>query len=150
MPADESAIVDKGLGEFNDQAAPLHEVRTLSCFVRDEDGRVIGGVIGRRWGQLCELQQLWVEAGHRGRGLGVGLVREFERHAVRKGCTSLCLETLSFQAPDFYLKLGYTIAFTMRGYPHDIRKYQMVKELGSVETVGQPTRSHPDPPPRSA
>ncbi len=74
LPEEESAIVDKGLGDFNVQAAPLHEVQALSCFVRDEAGHVIGGAIGRCWGQLCELQQLWVEASYRGKGLGVGLV----------------------------------------------------------------------------
>jgi ribosomal protein S18 acetylase RimI-like enzyme len=135
LPAEESAIVDRGLDEFNGQAAPLHEVQALSCFVRDEDGHVIGGAIGRRWGQLCELQQLWVEASHRGKGLGVGLVREFERRATEKGCISFYLETLSFQAPEFYKKLGYTVAFTRSGYPHGIGKYHMLKQLGSAETA---------------
>lgn len=135
LPEEESAIVDKGLGDFNDQAAPLHEVQALSCFVRDEHGHVIGGAIGRRWGQLCELQQLWVEAGHRGKGIGVSLVQQFEHHAVQKGCTSFYLETLSFQAPEFYKKLGYTVAFTRSGYPHGIGKYHMVKELRGAETA---------------
>ena len=135
LPAEESAIVDKGLGEFNEHAAPLHEVQPLSCFVRDEVGRVVGGAIGRRWGELCELQQLWVEASHRGKGLGVRLVQEFERRACEKGCRSFYLETLSFQAPEFYKKLGYSVVFSRSGYPHGIGKYHMVKELGSPGTA---------------
>jgi ribosomal protein S18 acetylase RimI-like enzyme len=128
VPAEEGAIVDKGLGDFNDQAAPLHEVQALSCFVRDELGRVVGGAIGRRWGELCELQQLWVEASQRGKGLGARLVQEFERHASARGCKSFYLETLSFQAPEFYKKLGYRVALARSGYPHGIGKYHMVKE----------------------
>jgi hypothetical protein len=31
-PPEETALVDRGLGEANDAAAPLHEVRPLSCF----------------------------------------------------------------------------------------------------------------------
>jgi ribosomal protein S18 acetylase RimI-like enzyme len=135
VPAEEGAIVDKGLGDFNDQAAPLHEVQSLSCFVRDERGQVIGGAVGRRWGQLCELQQLWVEAGYRGSGLGTRLVQEFERLASERGCTSFYLETLSFQAPEFYKKLGYRVAFARSGYPHGIGKYHMVKEPGGAETA---------------
>ena len=135
LPVEECAIVDKGLDEFNNQAAPLHEVQSLSCFVRNGLGQVVGGAIGRRWGELCELQQLWVEAGHRGSGLGMHLVQEFERHASLKGCKSFYLETLSFQAPEFYKKLGYRVAFARSGYPHGIGKYHMVKELGGAETA---------------
>lgn len=131
LPAEATARVDRGLGEFNDQAAPLHEVRPLSCFVRDAAGRVIGGAIGRRWGALCELQQLWVDTAMRGQGLGAGLVRTFERHAADKGCTSFYLETLSFQAPDFYKRLGYRVAYARSGYPHGIVKYHMVKEAAN-------------------
>ena len=135
LPAEESAIVDKGLGEFNDQAAPLHEVQPLCCFVRDDVGQVVGGAIGRRWGELCELQQLWVEASHRGRGLGIRLVQEFERHAMKKGCRSFYLETLSFQAPEFYKKLGYKVAYSRSGYPHGIGKYHMVKDVNDAGTA---------------
>jgi len=135
LPADECAVVDKGLGDFNDQAAPLHEVQPLSCFVRNESGQVVGGAIGRRWGELCELQQLWVEAGLRGKGLGAALVREFERQASLKGCQSFYLETLSFQAPEFYKKLGYRVALERSGYPHGIGKYHMVKEPGGAEAA---------------
>jgi hypothetical protein len=34
LPAAETALVDAGLGASNDAAAPLHEVRPLSNFVR--------------------------------------------------------------------------------------------------------------------
>ncbi len=131
----ESEIVDKGLGEFNDRAAPLHEVQALSCFAREEGGKVVGGALGRRWGGLCELQQLWVDESHRSAGLGTRLVQEFERHAVRAGCKSFYLETLSFQAPEFYKKLGYRVVLVRSGYPHDIVKYHMVKELSGAEAA---------------
>lgn len=129
-PADATAIVDRGLDDFNNQAAPLHEVQLISCFVRDEADRVVGGAVGRWWGRLCELQQLWIDARYRGQGLGAQLVREFERRAAEKGCTSFYLETLSFQAPKFYEGLGYRAAFVRTQYPHGIAKYYMVKELG--------------------
>ena len=69
-PAEECALVDNGLGEFNKQAAPLHEVQPISCFARSPSGQVLGGAIGRWWGACCELQQLWVEPAHRRMGIG--------------------------------------------------------------------------------
>jgi ribosomal protein S18 acetylase RimI-like enzyme len=127
LPEAEAHIVDIGLGEANDAAAQLHEVRPLSCFARDETGQVVGGAIGRWWGQCCELQQLWVKPEARHRGTGSCLVRAFEGRAREYGCLSFYLETFSFQAPGFYQALGYEVAYEHKVYPHGIVRYLMVK-----------------------
>ena len=138
-PPAETAIVDNGIGEFNDAAAPLHEVAPLSCFARDATGGVIGGAGGRRWGRCCELHQRWVASEHRRRGVGAALVRAFEAQAQKHGCTEFYLETFSFQAPDFYRALGYVSAHEHCVYPHDIVKHLMVKrKVASIETGGAP------------
>jgi GNAT superfamily N-acetyltransferase len=128
-PARETALVDQGLGAYNDAAAPLHEVRPLACFARSPSGQVVGGAVGRRWGRCCELQQLWVEDSHRRQGIGARLVRAFEAHARGHGCTWFYLETLSFQAPSFYRSLGYHVEFERSVYPHGVIKYHMAKEV---------------------
>lgn len=128
-PPEESALVDQGLGEANDAAAPLHEVRPLSCFARDAAGQVIGGAVGRWWGPCCELQQLWVHPEHRRKGLGAELVRAFEARAQTHGCTSFYLETFDFQAPHLYESLGYRSAYAHDVYPHGIVRFMMVKHL---------------------
>jgi ribosomal protein S18 acetylase RimI-like enzyme len=129
VPADAGAIVDTGLGASNEIAAPLHEVRPLACVARGGDGRVIGGAVGRSWGDCCELQQLWVAAEHRRRGLGARLVRGFEAQAQARGCRRFYLETFSFQAPALYRALGYAVALELRGFPQGIVKYTMLREL---------------------
>lgn len=128
LPADAAAIVDEGLGAHNEAAAPLHEVRALGCFVRDAEGRVIGGAVGRRWGEAAELQQLWVHPAQRGRGLGAELVHRFEAAAAAQGCRFFYLETFSFQAPALYRALGYTTVATTP-FPHGIVKHLMHKAL---------------------
>lgn len=127
LPRDETQRVDDGLGQANDQAAPLHEVVPLSCFAKDESGAVLGGAVGRTWGGCCELQQLWVEPAHRCKGIASRLVREFEARARERGCESFYLETYSFQAPEFYRSLGYVVDHALAVYPHGIVKYLMVK-----------------------
>lgn len=128
LPADECRLVDSGLGESNDTAAPLHEVQPLSCFARDGAGRVVGGAVGRWWGACCELQQLWVEPALRGQGIGSALVEAFEARAREHGCRSFYLETFSFQAPALYRSLGYAVAHELKAFPHGIAKCLMVKE----------------------
>jgi ribosomal protein S18 acetylase RimI-like enzyme len=127
VPAAEGALIDAGLGSSNEAAAPLHEVRKLSCFARLSDGAVIGGAIGRTWGRCCELQQLWVEPAYRRRGIGAQLVREFEALAGDRGCAVFYLETFNFQAPSLYRSLGYEVKYEHNVYPHGISKYVMVR-----------------------
>ncbi|GAB4569283.1 MAG: GNAT family N-acetyltransferase [Rhizobacter sp.] len=130
-PPEECALVDAGLGEFNDQAAPLYEVQPLSCFAHAPPGQVVGGAVGRRWGSCCELQQLWVEPALRRNGIGAQLIQAFEARARGHDCTSFYLETFSFQAPSLYISLGYKAAYEYAGYPHGIVKFHMVKQVGS-------------------
>ena len=127
VPAADGAIVDDGLGVFNERAAPLDGVQRLSCFAR-VDGLVVGGAVGRTWGACCELQQLWVEERLRRNGLGAELVRRFEQRAIARGCTTFYLETLSFQAPSLYRRLGYRVAHETHGFPDGIVKYLMVRD----------------------
>lgn len=127
LPPDAVQRVDQGLGDANDAAAPLHEVRALGCFVHDDAGAVIGGAIGRTWGDCCELQQLWVHEDQRRRGLGAELIRRFEARALERGCSHFYLETFSFQAPALYRALGYEAALTQDRFPHGIVKYTMLK-----------------------
>ena len=134
-PPQETALVDDGLGEANNAAAPLHEVQPLSCFARTEAGRVVGGAVGRWWGQCCELQQLWVEASYRRRGIGTQLIQAFEARAREHGCSIFYLETFSFQTPHLYELLGYTVAYEHKVYPHGIVKYVMVKYAQSNQNA---------------
>jgi GNAT superfamily N-acetyltransferase len=129
VPGAPAQVVDQGLGEANEAAAPLHEVRGVSCFVRDEGGAVIGGAVGRTWGRCAELQQLWVAPTHRGQGLGARLVRLFEARAVERGCDTFYLQTFSFQAPRLYRALGYEAETTIAGYGGGIEMMVMVKRL---------------------
>lgn len=128
VPQEEGAQVDEGLGAANAAAAPLHEVQRLSCFARQPSGAVVGGAVGRSWGQCCELQQLWVDPAHRRQGIGGELVRAFEQAGRARGCRTFYLETFSFQAPSLYRALGYTAACEIGGFGHGIVKYVMVKE----------------------
>ncbi|MBL8311359.1 MAG: GNAT family N-acetyltransferase [Burkholderiales bacterium] len=131
-PATAAASVDTGIGAFNDIAAPLHEVAPVACFARRNDGTVIGGAIGRRWGKCCEVQQLWVDESHRRQGIGVALMRAFESRAREHGCEDFFLETFSFQAPDFYRALGYVTVHKNDLFPHGIVKHLMFKRTSGA------------------
>jgi GNAT superfamily N-acetyltransferase len=133
-PDAEARLVDAGLEQANQAAAPLHEVQPMSCFARGADGQILGGALGRRWAACCELQQLWVLPSVRHRGLGARLVREFESMARQSACTRCYLETFSFQAPAFYRALGYTVTHRHDGFPHGIVKLLMERSWADAST----------------
>ena len=133
VPPDVDAVVDAGLGEANRVAAPLHEVRPLSCVARLASGEIIGGVIGRTWGRCCEVQQLWVHADHRRQGIGSRLMNDLHRRAQERGCCTFYLETMSFQAPGLYRSLGYETRLEISGFSESITKHFMVREAPAGE-----------------
>ncbi|EHR70709.1 acetyltransferase [Burkholderiales bacterium JOSHI_001] len=132
---EECAAIDEGLGASNNTAAPLHEVNPIACFARRDDGTLLGGAVGRRWGTCAELQQLWVHPEHRRNGIGTALVQGFQSFAESKGCSALFLETFSFQAPGLYLSLGFSKVSELAIYPHGIVKYILVKYLGGSKSA---------------
>lgn len=127
--AADALVVDEGLDRHNRLTASLRDVRPLGVFARDGDGRIVGGAIGRTWGACAELQQLWVDEAARRAGVGSQLVARFEDAVSLRGCGLVYLDTLSFQAPDFYRRLGYEVALATGGYPEGIEKYRMHKKL---------------------
>jgi ribosomal protein S18 acetylase RimI-like enzyme len=133
VPADAGRIVDDGLGQSNEAAAPVHQLERLSCFASLPSGSIVGGAVGRRWGECCELQQLWVEPAYRRRGIGSKLVKLFEGRAAERGCRTFYLETFSFQAPAFYRSLGYHTAAEIRGFPGGIVKYLLLRRAGAAD-----------------
>jgi GNAT superfamily N-acetyltransferase len=117
--------VDDGLEAHNQASAPLGDVRSLAVLATGGAGAVVGGAVGRTWGECCELQQLWVAAEQRGRGVASRLLQDFEAGARARGCRNFYLTTFSFQAPAFYQRRGYTVLAQITGFPDGIVKFLM-------------------------
>jgi GNAT superfamily N-acetyltransferase len=117
---------------FNTAATGYRDGRSLSCFVRD-DGELIAGIDGFTWGGYARVEYLWVTETHRGRGLGTGLLRAAEAEACRRGCSTVVLDTHSFQAPDLYRSRGYreigTTFDTPRGYSQTLFQKQLTTTM---------------------
>jgi ribosomal protein S18 acetylase RimI-like enzyme len=129
--AAEWKAVDDGLGAYNDRFAPPSDFQRLAIFLRDEDGKLMGGLLGETyWGWLY-VETLWVAEGARGQGWGTKLLAAGEAEALKRGCRAVHLDTMSFQALPFYQKHGYTVWGTLENFIGDHNRYFLRKQLNA-------------------
>jgi len=126
---EEITVVEKGLQKFNEANSTEGEVKPLHVIANKKNGGVSGGAIGRTWGKCCELQELWVDAELRGKGVGTSLMRSFELEAEKRGCNLIYLSTFSFQSPAFYKKRGYKEVSRISGFSGGEEKIHMQKKI---------------------
>lgn len=95
------------LFRFNQQRSGDPDFHEFAVWVRGDSGEILSGATGwSRWGWL-HVGVLWVDENCRGVGAGTRLIAEVEELARVRGCTLVDLDTFSFQAPQFYRRLGY-------------------------------------------
>jgi GNAT superfamily N-acetyltransferase len=80
----------------------------LWLFARDAAGKVQGGVRGQTYWSWCSIEWLAVAEPYRRQGVGSRLLMKSEEIARARGCVGIRLDSVSFQAPDFYRRHGYT------------------------------------------
>ena len=114
--ADHEAVMQK-LIAFNAQHAPP-DYELYALRLRDESsGEVVGGLFGRKYYGWLFVELLFVPEQGRRQGLGSQMLAKAEAFARSKGCVGVWLDTFSFQAPDFYAKLGYERFGVLDDYP---------------------------------
>jgi len=125
---DINSIIEK-LIEYNLSHIELKEVKPLVVFVNDENENQIGGISAETHGNWLEISLLWVDEKLRGQRIGSKLLKDVEEEAIKRGCKYSFLDTFSFQARDFYIKLGYKEVFTLEKYPLTSKRHYFVKQL---------------------
>ncbi len=118
-----------GLDGYGRERTGITDGKLIGLFLRAGDGAAVGGAFGWTWGGACYVRYLFVPADRRGRGEGTRLMREVERVARERGCGQIVLETHSFQAPEFYRKLGFAVTGRVDGYPRGHSYMTLVKRL---------------------
>jgi GNAT superfamily N-acetyltransferase len=122
-------ILEDLIHDFNEAATGIRDGKYLALFLRDGDGRVIGGLFGWTWGATCYVRYLFVPQELRRQGYGLRLMRLVEDEAKARGCRQIALETHDFQAPEFYRRLGFEVVGLIDGYPIGHNSLSMVKRL---------------------
>ena len=118
-----------GVRKYNRDVAGRERPRAVACFLRDEDGRIVGGAHGDLWGSSVHIAAMWVSESHRGKGHGSALLTAVESYAASQGHLLAYLETTSFQARPFYEGLGYRVFGELPGIAEGCTMFFLRKDL---------------------
>ena len=111
------AFLAERIYDHNAAATGYHDAESFTAVQEDASGAMEAGISGYTWGGCCVISYLWVVASSRGRGLGSNLLGAVERHAREKRCRLILVSSHSFQAPEFYVRMGFDQVATIIDHP---------------------------------
>jgi ribosomal protein S18 acetylase RimI-like enzyme len=122
-------ILDVGIMENAQKIKAQKPVEFFAFFLRDENGQIQGGCNCEICHGLLFIGQLWVTETLRGQGYGTRLMQAAEKYAIDAGCSFLAVNTMDWEALNFYKKLGYYVEFERHGFAKDSVMYLLRKDL---------------------
>jgi GNAT superfamily N-acetyltransferase len=125
-------VIENGLTAFNLRHAPPENYQRLVVVQRAADNHVVGGILGNTWWGWLRIDVLWIDEAVRGQDWGTRVMAAAEAEAIRRGCHHVFLDTMSFQALPFYLKLGYTIFGQLDDLPVGHSRYFLQKQISKL------------------
>jgi GNAT superfamily N-acetyltransferase len=124
-----TTMIDEGFRLYGIDATgfdiPLERVAFIAY-----DGEIFAGAVTAHvlWGTL-HIRNMFIDAAYRRQGLGTTLMTKTLDYGKEHGCTVAFVDTMSFQALGFYLKLGFIHEFTRSGFAHNTVLYYLKKSL---------------------
>jgi ribosomal protein S18 acetylase RimI-like enzyme len=127
-PDDEKFVWDS-LAAYNRLHAEDDNYQKLAVFLRDNQNNIVGGLLGETfWGWL-HIGILWIREDLRGKGYGRDMLASAEKEAIKRGAYAVFLDTMEWQALEFYQKHGYTIYGQLDDFPIGHTRYYLKKML---------------------
>jgi len=128
---DDVRTVESGLESFNALHAPGDQYEPLCVFLHDDADRLAGGLLGNTYWGWLSINIVWLREDTRGFGYGRRMIALAEAEALRRGCHYAHVDTIDFQALEFYLKLGYAIWGQLENLPPGHTRYYLKKTLSA-------------------
>jgi len=106
----------------------VRDFRPLAVEVK-RDGVMLGGLWGRTGRGWLHVELLALPRSEQGTGLGTRLLEMAEAEALSRGCKGAFLNTIQFQAPEFYRQRGYTEIGRIPDDPASLDRIWFVKRF---------------------
>lgn len=118
---------------------PEHAPRPLNVTALDEFGLVVGGLMAETQFAWLKVSIMVVAERVRRQGIGLQMVAFAETEAIARGCSRAYLDTMDYQAPEFYRALGYQLAGQLENWDSQGHtKFLFTKRLSGAGTQPRP------------
>jgi GNAT superfamily N-acetyltransferase len=107
----------------------------VNLILLDENENIRGGILGEICWNWLEIHTLMIDEDIRGLGYGTKLLAEIERAALESQCDFIKVDTLSFQALDFYQNNGYEVYGTLDNVGREFKHFYLKKDLLKGESL---------------
>jgi len=124
--------IDDELYKFNLKHFPKDlggRYEEINFAIKDENGKVHGGIISAICWNWLEIYSVFLDEDIRHSGYGTKLLSEVEKIAIDRKCDFIKVDTLSFQALDFYRSNGYQVFGSIDNVGRDFEHYYLKKDL---------------------
>lgn len=122
-------FIRNNLKRHNEKFTVPDNHKELAVFLKDEAGKIKGGITGGTYWDWLYIDSLWIEESMRLKGYGKKLLEVAEKEAKKRGCNNAHLDTHDFQAVNFYQKNGYEICGQLDDLPVGYNRYLLKKKL---------------------
>lgn len=126
---DDVQVLGDGIMEYASQRKGHKPIEFFAFFIRDENNQICGGCSCCNLYGCLYVDQLWVQETLRERGYGTQLMLAAEKLGREIGCTFSTVNTMDWEALDFYKKLGYEIEFERHGFLKNSTFYFLRKSI---------------------
>lgn len=104
------------------------ETAPLAFELRDDNKLLSVVVVQLFWGQL-HIKYVFTPPANRNKGYASKLMAHIFEYGKSKGCSFAFVETMSFQAPEFYQNLGFKIELKRDNYIKNLSFIYLKKDL---------------------
>jgi ribosomal protein S18 acetylase RimI-like enzyme len=119
-------IITNGLIRFAKEKKKLEPIESFAFFIRNKN-KIVGGCNGALFYGSCHIDQLWIAKEYRKQGFGRQIICEIEKLARSKKCLLITVNTMDWEALDFYKHFGFIVDFERKGYAHNSTLYFLKK-----------------------
>lgn len=126
---DDTKILWEGISEHARITRGHEPGKAFAFFIKNETDQIKGGCSGYIFYGCLYIDLLWVDKLLRGKNYGTRLMENAEELAIENNCHFIVVNTMDFEALDFYKKLGFYVEFERIGFDHNSIFYFLRKNI---------------------